>query len=217
MSRSPDLHESRINYSALTPYTPYIVSWSEETDVPPSVIERPGRGIGYLDETVFDRDRNGVLWLRALSRRGAGEPVFAKIHPLRQRRAMRRMLCSVCAQPADRNEDGVLWLLKDHREDWPGWPEGMALNEPPVCMPCARLSSRMCPKLRGGAVALRVRDAPISGVYGKVYDCNGPLPVARAARTVTFESPAIRWVVAVMLAREVRDCTIVELADLWRD
>jgi hypothetical protein len=65
-----------------------------------------------------------------------------------QQRQERRPLCQVCGGPADQTDDGGLWLLPDHREDWTGWPEGMANVEPPVCLPCVRLSLRLCPKLR---------------------------------------------------------------------
>jgi hypothetical protein len=113
---------------------PYITKWSAEVDPPASVID-VGGGIGYADEKPNDRDQHGVLWARASRHPGEGRPLFAQVHPLRQRRAMRMLLCSVCGGPADRDEDGVLWLLTDHRDDWPGWPSRMAAIEPPVCRP----------------------------------------------------------------------------------
>nr|CEL15905.1 conserved hypothetical protein [Kibdelosporangium sp. MJ126-NF4]CTQ93830.1 conserved hypothetical protein [Kibdelosporangium sp. MJ126-NF4] len=61
---------------------------------------------------------------------------------------MRRLLCQVCGGPADRTADGVLWLLKDHRGDWVDWPDSMAVSEPPVCVPCVRMSARRYPALR---------------------------------------------------------------------
>src|SRR5262245_33889083 len=103
---------------------PYITAWSAEQSPPVVVVERPEGGIGYLDETVADRDRNGVLWLRTPFRPGQGRPEFGKVHPLRQRRTMQRLLCQVCAGPADCTEDGVLWLLQDHQKDWRSWPNG---------------------------------------------------------------------------------------------
>jgi hypothetical protein len=210
MDRTP------VNYGALRPHAPYIASWSEEGDVPAAIVERPGRGIGYLDETVIDRDRRGVLWMRALSRPGFGEPLFAKVHPLRQRRAMGRLLCNVCAKPADRNDEGVLWLLKDHHDDWPDWPEGMAATEPPVRLPRVRLSSRLCPALRPGAVGVRVRFAPVAGVYGTVYRAEGLLPVPVNEAIVAYGNPAMRWTRAAKLVRELYDCTLVEVAALCR-
>jgi hypothetical protein len=216
MVRRADERRSSVNYEALRAYTPYIASWSEERDVPTSVIERPGLGIGYADEAVWDRDRHGVLWVRALSRPGLGEPLFAKVHPLRQRQAMRRLLCNVCAKPADRAEEGVLWLLKDHRDDWLDWPEDMAVTEPPVCLPCVRLSSRLCPALRPGAVGVRARYAPVSGVYGTLYRSGGLLPVPMDDITVALDDPRIRWMKVSKLVRELHDCTLVEVDELCR-
>lgn len=205
----------RVNYTALAPYAPYIASWSEESLSSGAVIERPGRGIGYADETVHDRDRHGVLWLRASSRPGRSEPLFATVHPLRQRRTMRRLLCNVCARPADRTTEGVLWLLKDHRTDWTGWPEHMGVTEPPVCLACARRSVRLCPALRReGAVAIRVRHAPISGVRGTLFRAGDGPPVAMGGMTLAYGDPRLRWLRADKLVRELTDCTIVEPADL---
>lgn len=206
--------EQHINVAALRPFTPYITSWSAERAERPTVVERRS-GIGYLDETVYDRDRHGVLWVRSLVRQGHGEPRFAVVHPLRQRRAMRRLLCNVCGGPADRAEDGALWLLSDLRDGWPSWPERMGVNEPPVCLPCVRVASRMCPALRKGAVAVRAREHPIAGIHGLVYRTTGtvwPEPVEHT--NVAYGDPASRWVVASKLIRELRDCTVIPLESL---
>ncbi len=203
-------------YQALIRYTPYVTTWSEERDQPAQLIESPGRGIAYIDETISDRDSHGALWFRTPSRPRQGEPLFARVHPLRQRRCMRRLLCNVCAGPADQTEDGTLWLLKDHRDDWPGWPENMAVTEPPTCAPCVRLASRLCPALRKGAAAIRVRQAPVAGVRGMLYR-SGPLaPVAMNEATIAYDDPRIRWVRAMHLVRELHDCTFVPLEDLCR-
>jgi hypothetical protein len=55
-------HAPPTDYGSPRPYTPYIASWSEERDVPTSLFERPGLGIAYVDEAVWDRDSHGVLW-----------------------------------------------------------------------------------------------------------------------------------------------------------
>lgn len=207
----------RIKHSALIPHAPYITSWSEEKAPPCQLIERPGRGVAYLDETLHDRDSHGALWLRTPSRPGHGQPQFARVHPIRQRRAMQRLLCNVCASPADRTNEGTLWLLRDFRNDWPGWPENMAVDEPPVCVSCVRLASRLCPALRRGAVALRVRHAPIVGVHGVLYRSSGGLvPVPTEEKSIPYDDPAIHWIRAAKLLRELHDCTIVELEDLCR-
>jgi hypothetical protein len=186
-------------------HVPYITTWTAEEPLPATLIERPWSGIGYADETLGDRDENGVLWQRMPSCPGQGRPQFGKVHPLRQRRAMRRLLCGVCGGPPDRTELGVLWLLRDHRDDWPGWPEGMAATEPPVCLPCARLSVRVCPALRAGHVPVRVGHSTVAGVYGIRYQLGQGVDDA----IVTFDDPAIRWTRATQLVRELTDCGIV--------
>jgi hypothetical protein len=215
MSTPQQSADQRNSYAALVPYTPYVASWSKERGKPSIVIERAGGGIGYADEILYDRDRHGVLWLRSPVRQGVGEPEFARVHPLRQRRAMTRLLCNVCAGPADRTDAGVLWLLADYRNDWPGWPNRMAVNEPPVCVPCARRASRMCPAMRRGAVAVRARQYPIAGVHGTVFQTTGTSwPKVVDYRDVLFDEPASRWVQADRLVRELGDCTIVPLETL---
>jgi hypothetical protein len=188
---------------------PYIVSWSAEASAPTTVIERPGLGIGYADETFADRDARGVLWPRVPFQPGTGRPEFGRIHPMRQRRAQQRLLCGICAGPPDRNEHGVLWLVRDFR-DWPDWPEGMAVTEPPVCQPCAELSTRQCPALRKGFAVLRVGHSRVAGVAGLRYRPAIPRPVPIAEDVVAFEDPAICWTLAAHLVRELTQCTIVE-------
>ena len=202
-------------YAALVPYTPYITAWSEELDEPVTIVERPTQRVGYLDETMYDRDRHGVLWLRSLVRQGVGEPQFARVHPLRQRRAMRLLLCNVCGRPADRSDEGVLWLLRDNRDDWPEWPERMIVNEPPVCVPCARRASRMCPAMRLGPVAVRARRYPIVGVHGRLFRTTGtPWPEVVDFDNVLYSQPASRWVQASKLVRNLVDCTLVPVESL---
>jgi hypothetical protein len=184
---------------------PFTTLWSGEQDLPGVVVERPGVGIGYADEIAADRDLRGVLWQRAVSRPGVGRPVFGDVHTLRQRRAMRRLLCQVCGGPADRTDEGVLWLLPDHRDDWNGWPEGMGNVEPPICRPCAVTSLRLCPRLRQGAAAVRVREYPIVGVRGALY-AHGRMV---SETVVGFDDPVVRWVRAVGLVRQMRGCTLI--------
>ncbi|MET8763032.1 hypothetical protein [Lentzea sp. NPDC004782] len=193
---------------------PYITTWSVEQELPSRLVERPGCGVGYADELLGDRDARGVLWQRPAVRHGVGKPEFGKVHPLRQRRAMRRLLCQVCAGPADQNDGGVLWLLRDHRGDWPEWPEGMACTEPPVCAPCVALSLRLCPALCCGAVAFRVRASEVAGVRGALYRSGRFGPVAVRDVNLAYDDQDIRWVVASALIRELRGCTFVPLAEL---
>jgi len=192
---------------ALLEVTPYVAAWSEEQAPMPTLVERAGR-IAYQREGLFDRDRHGALWARTPMRPGKGRPDFARVHPLRQRRAMEKLLCQVCAKPADRSEEGTLWLLIDRRGDWPDWPAAAAVLEPPVCLLCALVSLRYCPALRESAVAVRVRTSHVIGVYGVLYK-PGPLhPVPVGVETVRYSDPRVRWVQAERLARELSECTV---------
>ncbi|CAM3337238.1 hypothetical protein KIPE111705_03415 [Kibdelosporangium persicum] len=188
---------------------PYITEWSEESCLDHDLVERRGFGIAYADESVVDRDDDHVLWLRTKSRPREGRPLFGRVHPYRQRRAMRRMLCQVCGGPSTCSRDGALWLLQDHREDWTDWPERMAVTEPPVCLPCVATSNRLCPALRKSSVVVLAKESPVVGVYGMVYRSGHPSPIPTGKRTVGFDDPAIQWVVAASLLRELRGCSIV--------
>ena len=176
---------------------PYITAWSAEQDLPCTLVERPGCGVAFADELLVDRDSCGVLWRRSSVRRQVGRPDFGRVHPLRQRRAMLRLLCQVCSGPADQTDEGILWLLRDHRDDWRGWPEGMASVEPPICVPCVEVSLKLCPALRRGAAAVRVRKFPIVGVRGALYRKGVFAPVATEAVNVAYDDPAVRWLVEV--------------------
>nr|CEL22019.1 Phage protein [Kibdelosporangium sp. MJ126-NF4] len=190
---------------------PYVARWSEEQDLSSALVIRRRGGIGYVDEVMGDRDQRGILWPRLASRPQHGRPLFGAVHSLRQRRVMSKLLCQVCAGPADRNDDGVLWLLADNREQWADWPERMAVDEPPVCRACAVLASKLCPALRGGAVVARVRQCPMVGVRGRIHQTAGLLPVPTDEDVVAFDDHRIRWTLASSLLRELRGCSVVEL------
>jgi hypothetical protein len=194
---------------------PFITRWGAEDDLPFHVVLQRGVGIAYADEVMADRDASGVLWHRTCSQPNHGRPHFGEVHSLRQRRAMRRLLCQVCGGPADQDNDGVLWLLPDHRADWKNWPEAMGNVEPPICRPCVGVSLRLCPRLRrDGGAAIRVRECPIVGVRGALYESRGTAPAMIDDATVAFDDPAIRWVRAVGLVRQLRGCRIVPLEEL---
>ena len=71
---------------------PYITQWTGERGPRPQVVMRRGR-IAFADERPYDRDSDGVLWSRSPSQPGKGKPEFGKVHALRQRLAMERLLC----------------------------------------------------------------------------------------------------------------------------
>jgi hypothetical protein len=150
-----------------------------------------------------------VLWTRFVHAPGVGEPRFGRVHPYRQRQAMRKLLCQVCGGPADRDVHGILWLLgQAGQRPWTG-PETTA--QPPVCLRCAGPAGRACPHLRGNTLALRVRHAPIVGVFGDLYRHGTHGPLAIAQTSMTYDDPRIRMLRARQLIRELHDCTVVDL------
>jgi hypothetical protein len=192
-----------------TNLVPYIASWTGEEVAKPDIVEHPsGLGIAFRDEQLIDRDSRGVLWDRYAVRQGEGTPRYAEIHPARQRRAMRVLLCQVCGGQADTTPDGVLWLLPAE-STWPGWPNNSTVSEPPVCADCLRLALRHCPALKHGHLLIRARRYSVHGVSGLRYRAARPRPVITDQVTVSHTDPAIRWVLATKLVRILDECDVL--------
>ena len=194
---------------------PYVTKWSGEQMLPTTVIERATSGIGYTDETATDRDADDILWTRMTGRPGNGRPQYRQMHPLRQRRAMRRLLCQVCAQPANHTDQGHLWLLPDGWRHAETWPEQVVNPYPPVCLDCARLSTQLCPALRRVHLAVRAHSTP-HGIIGVQFQAAHPYPAVRFAddddgEPVAYSDPALRWTQATQLTRSLHHCTPVNL------
>ncbi|RKN10173.1 hypothetical protein [Streptomyces radicis] len=198
-----------MNPTPTTRTVPYITQWSGERPADVRVIERRGR-LAYADERSYDRDTGGVLWRRIPSTPGKGKPEFGAVHALRQRVAMAGLLCQVCGKPADRNNNGVLWLMGE-APDAPGtWPQGLETTHPPVCQPCASVSARACPHLRQRYVTLRVRSWTPVGVHGALYRPGHQGPVLTDAAGIPFDNPAIQWVIAAQLVMRLDHFTLTD-------
>lgn len=202
-------------HAAQPSVVPYIASWSHEKLRRPPVVRRAGpdgESIGYPGEPAYDRDERGVLWVRQTLARGKGRPKYHTVHALRQRRAMRYLLCQVCGEAMPGNSDDgdgrPLFVLRDV-----GRPiaEGERTTSPPVCVPCARISVRECPRLREGHVAALVGRTHIWGVAGIVYHPATLEPLGGPLQVVAYDDPAIWWVVACRLVLTLHDCTLVDL------
>ncbi|MEU1824164.1 hypothetical protein ABZ502_17275 [Streptomyces abikoensis] len=176
-----------------------------------------GGRVAYRVSNPQDRDVHGVLWGACGLKPGAGLPQWARVHPQRQRRAMGGQRCQVCAEAADVNNDGVLWLLDGTLPS-----EGTITTHPPVCRRCPRKAVRACPPLRNkGHTLVRVKAPVLEGVYGRLYlpsrthrsglkpGEHAYVPYADASRT--------RWVVAEQLYATLHGCTPVNLDDLAAD
>jgi hypothetical protein len=193
---------------------PYVTCWTGEEPRTPRVVYRPGGGIAYATETPIDRDEWGVLWTPMAARVGSGRPLFATMHPVRQRRAMLRLRCQVCARPADRTDDGHLWLLPAGHDA--GWSAQRDTIHPPLCRSCAQVSVRTCPALRPGFVALRAHSR-VTGVTGVQFQPGHRFP-ALAPRdddeVIRYADPRARWTLATQLVRTLHDCTLTDLNTL---
>lgn len=192
---------------------PYIARWSSEQTIPALVVDR-GAGIGYADEHPYDRDARGVLWRRVSVSPGKGRPEYGRVHLLRQRRAMRRLLCQVCGRPVTVSPDGLLWLMGRQGYDANPWPAPIETGHPPVCLACAQISVRACPHLRRAYVALRVRGYRPIGVHGVLYRPSRPFPVVDQVAAVGFSDYRIRWMQAAQIMISLDDYEVIDLASL---
>jgi hypothetical protein len=189
---------------------PYITRWTDEQSPQVCVVERSG-GIGYADELPWDRDEIGVLWTRVRWRPGRGRPQFGQVHATRQRRAMTRLLCQVCGQPADRDADGLLWLVGEDPGDPGSWPVPLLTAHPPVCAECAVQAVQACPHLRARYAALRVREFEVAGVRGALYQPGWSGPAVVGVAGVAFDDPRIGWVKAGQLIVRLREFSVTTL------
>ncbi|WP_232789010.1 hypothetical protein [Streptomyces odonnellii] len=192
------------------PVVPYIACWSSEHQPPGALVVRGG-GIAYADEGPYERDDMGVLWKRIGISPGKGRPEFGNVHFLRQRRAMRKLLCQVCGGPSDRTDDGTLWVVGEDADEPELHKPGYVTTHPPLCVPCAVISVGACPHLRTSYAALRVRTFVLAGVHGALYQPGGLYPVVYDAGGVAFESWRLGWVLASQLIMELLEFTVVDL------
>lgn len=213
-----EIQAPSVQASALigTPAWPFISSRTTEQSLPGTLLVRPGagQGLGYEDEGEGeqDRDRDGGLWARvSTDLSGTGTVENAIPHPYRQRALMERLLCQVCAGPPERDErEGFLFVVPDGprdrsaaREDW---AERALEATPPVCLADAVESATGCPRL-GRATALWVRQPVLYGVSGFGYLLlDGTL--RRLKTPVSYEDPALAWVVAHQMVRRLQGVTV---------
>lgn len=189
---------------------PYIASWSSEVELPATPVERRGR-LGYADEDLNDRDRLDVLWRRVGHSPGQGRPTFGIVHSLRQRRAMRRVLCQVCGDVVGDDDHGVLWLMGREEYQRAPWPAPIDTPHPPVCLPCAEVSITACPHLRNHYVAVRVRRYRVAGAYGAIHQPRLTGPIAVDVGSVAFDDHRILWMQASQLIMRLTDYRVVDL------
>ncbi|MFD4320463.1 hypothetical protein [Streptomyces sp. NPDC058548] len=193
---------------------PAVTGWSVEREMTPAVVPR-GFGIGFADPMLDARARDPwkVLWRMWTLGRGKGEPEFAAVHPLRQRRAALHMLCQVCDQPAHDEKLGALFVLGANSTSGTGPIQNLELtSEPPIHPWCALEARARCPHLRKGYVAARVESPVPWGVRGTVYDLTGSWPNPRPRlENVSYAIDARRFVLADRVMIELHGCRPVDL------
>ncbi|MEV0278539.1 hypothetical protein AB0I22_19455 [Streptomyces sp. NPDC050610] len=169
--KDPMLQQPKTPKDAVVPYITTRIG--EELGIGTMLRAHPTQGLYYADEIPGDRGLRGALWARRLHnpRDNAGQPtgvpLFAKVHPSRQRECMYALRCQVCCrQPGNRTELGYLFLLELPPPDDADaeWPEGAQTPHPPLCLPHAKLSVDRCPPLRDGHLAVRVKTPRLYGI-----------------------------------------------------
>ncbi|MCH6160743.1 hypothetical protein [Streptomyces marispadix] len=196
---------------------PYVAAWSGEVGGTGRnlTVRADGSGLCYRDETPADRDQHGVLWARTRRAAGVGRPNYGHQHPIRQRQAMRALLCQVCGGPASRTSRGWLFLMPNQEASEGGGTvfDGRDIwcTKPPVCQPCVPQAIAHCPHLKN-PVTLRSRRPRIWGVYGDQYapgDGGRGLTCLETDAYLPYgQLPnAARWFLATQLVLELTRCT----------
>lgn len=208
---------------------PYITLRDGEEAVPESMLSvrysRSGKpsGICYEYELPQDRDDRGVLWTRTsqfrspVTHRPTGKPLFAAMHPSRQREMMSALRCQVCGKAASRTEAGWLFLEMADGKD----AEGIRTGQPPVCLEHAVAGIERCRHLaKRGYVLVRSRVPRLHGVVGVVcqeVDCRLvclPPPTGPQGQDIVIpytRTELTPWVLASQLVRRLTGVTVVDI------
>lgn len=176
--------------------------------------------IGYWDQTDDDSGPGGELWGRCSQQIGrdgrpTGQPLWSLVHPSRQRECMAMFRCQVCVGPT-KIAGGYLFL--ESRAGQPSAPGEPVLSaQPPVCLAHALEATQQCAHLaRNGHRALLVRRAPIYGVIGTPYQwgASGWRVLDGDDTPVPYGSRDLQVLLASQLVRQLRDYSVVDLAEL---
>ncbi|MFJ4584154.1 hypothetical protein [Streptomyces echinatus] len=146
---------------------PWVTAWSRESIPRQLLAVQHGPGgdrLGFQNEVDVDR-HYGVPWVRMPAVR-RGRPRHEKVHALRQRQAMSRLLRQLCGGPTvdSRPDERTLWLMG--ARGGAAVAEGQRTTAPPVHKDCAPLAVEHCPPLRRGWRTALVSYAPVWGVTG---------------------------------------------------
>ncbi|MCX4674895.1 hypothetical protein OG413_06070 [Streptomyces sp. NBC_01433] len=197
--------------------TPYVASRSTDKGMPESTLTveftANGPRLTYRNPRPEDRDKHGNLWVRVEESPDPGHVQYDSLHSTRQRTCMEHLLCQICAQPADRNKDGWLFIDWQREDSPPTWPEKSLTTMPPLCTEHARISLRQCPFLRRGEhVLLRVRKPHLYGVSGTLYRLTTTGWISTENGQLSpYSKPRHPGMLAFLLLRQLRGVKVAEL------
>jgi hypothetical protein len=193
--------------------TPYVTRWSGE-NTSPGDVRVTAAGVAYLDpvQDALARDLDGALWTLCRGETSGKPEYAAELNPERQKSAMDDLRCAGCNKPADRNAEGMLWVLPLLDEAAEANWECVRAAIPPMCEVCAEQAPRLCPVLREGHVKLRVLEAEPIGVLGTLYPRPGEGGAPKEDVLVLYDSQDLPFVVARQAVRELRRTTVVAFA-----
>lgn len=154
---------------------PYVTAFANELVAEPIRFEQIEQDLLRLAyRTPHPTDWvNGILRARVLDLRDQpdqrGPERMGKLNTLRQWRAMDKLLCQVCAEPAANVRTGrVSWLLTEAVFQRTGSDSGHT-DTPPTCPDCVDDALKQCPALRDGAGLYTVAAALPAGVLVDLY------------------------------------------------
>jgi hypothetical protein len=138
---------------------PYVAMWSSER----------------YSHVAPCRTVGGKLATFCAGGRGEGSPVFGKMEDSRQRTCMNRRKCQVCFGPLYSNES---YALDFYGTATVGRRNVPVIQEPPVCLVCAKTTLSICPgtkrrRARGELHCYRIRKYIEIGVLVGPADDNG--------------------------------------------
>lgn len=181
--------------------------------------QRTGLRLGYAHEVEGDRDEHSVLWMRythtVQDRRGmpVGTPRPPTVHPTRQRRAMRNLLCQFCIRPAH-TPHGLIFLM-DPSDVTPD-PTKVLVSQPPVCAQHVAAAALLHPD-RDSAKAYLALSTCLYGVHGHLYDHGDdhlPVPAGRSTDPLPYGHPRLSTCLAVTLVRQLKTFSLIPVDEL---
>lgn len=180
---------------------PYVARWTGEHANESYRVAAMNDGqqfIRYAQETPFDRDKRGVLWMREYPmNNGTGVPEFGEVSSYRQRHCMENKCCQVCGETV---VSPFRFLMIPVQMMMFEQTNGQTEN-PPVCEACAEAAPQWCPAIKkGGFSTVLAEDFEPCSYLGEVAFYREDDNQFRRMMSVAFDRKAL---LAVTLARQL--------------